>query len=168
MTFAVSCGYYFGAIINYKTKKKNKSKRMKLSAEVIHKIAQELEAGMKVYLNRKTLEFEPVLDWDDISDTDFWEKEARKIERKWKDHIIITKMESREAFQVMENFIDEVDDPRLKEDLIKILNRRSPFANFKMEVESSSHRQQWFDFRTRCYEDYIREQLDEENIEYEK
>ena len=140
---------------------------MKLNAEVIHQIAQELEAGMKVYLNRKTLEYESVLDWDDIQDTDLWEKEVRKIEKKWKDYIIITKMESREAFQVMENFIDEVDDLRLKEDLIKILYRKSPFANFKMEVESSSHRQQWFDFRTRSYEDYIREQLDLENIEHE-
>jgi len=146
---------------------KKQPRQMKLSAEVIHMIAQELEAGMKVYLNRKTLAYEPVLDWDDIQDTDLWEKEVRKIEKKWKDYIIITKMESREAFQVMENFVDEVADPRLKEDLIKILNRKSPFANFKMEVESSSHRQQWFDFRTKSYEDYIREQLDLEDIEHE-
>lgn len=140
---------------------------MKLNADVIHKIAQELEAGMKVYLNKKTFEFEPILDWDEMNEPGFWEKEARKIEKKWKDYIIITKMESREAFQVMENFIDEVNDPRLKEDLIKILNRKSPFANFKMEVESSSHRQQWFDFRTKSYEDYIRDQLDLEDIEHE-
>ena len=140
---------------------------MKLSLEVINKIAQELEAGMKVYLNRRTLEFEPVLDWDDMTETDFWEKEARKIEKKWKDYIVITKMESHESFRVMENFVDEVDDIRLKEDLIKILNRKSPFSNFKMEVESSNHRQKWFDFRTKRYEDYVTDQLDLENIEHE-
>ncbi len=67
----------------------------------------------------------------------------------------------------MVDFVDQVDDKRLKEDLIKILNRKSPFANFKMEVESSNHRQKWFDFRTKSNEDYIREQLDLENIEYE-
>jgi len=30
--------------------------RMELSAELINEIAQELEAGMKVYLNKETLE----------------------------------------------------------------------------------------------------------------
>jgi hypothetical protein len=140
---------------------------MKLNSELIHKIAQELDAGMIVYLNTKTFEFEPVLDWNDLQDPGFWEKEARKIEKKWKDYIIISKMESYEAFRVMENFVDEVDDPRLKDDLIKILNRKSPFANFKMEVESSSYRQKWFDFKTKSYEEYIRQQLDLEDIENE-
>jgi hypothetical protein len=139
---------------------------MKLSSEVIHNIAQELEAGMKVYLNRKTLKYEALLDWDDLDEPDFWRNEVRKIEKKWKDYIIITKMESREAFQIMEDFVGEVEEARLKEDLIKILNRRSPFANFKMEVESSSHRQKWFDFRTKSYESYIIEQLDLENIKH--
>jgi hypothetical protein len=140
---------------------------MKVSSEIIYKIAQKLEAGMIVYLNTKTSEFESVLDWDDMNEPGFWEKETRKIEKKWKDYIIITRMESREAFRVMENFVDEVDNIKLKKDLIKILNQKSPFANFKMEVESSNHRQKWFDFRTKSYGDYIREQLDLENIEYE-
>jgi hypothetical protein len=51
-------------------------------------------------------------------------------------------MESWEAFQIMEDFIEE-----LTEDLITILNRKSPFANFKAEIESSSSQQKWFDFR---------------------
>jgi len=81
---------------------------MKVSSELINKIAQELEVGMKVYLNTKTLEYEPVLDWDDMESAGFWEKEARKIEKKWKEYIVITKMESFESFRVMEHFIDEV------------------------------------------------------------
>jgi hypothetical protein len=67
----------------------------------------------------------------------------------------------------MEAFTDEVKDHRLKEDLIKILNRRSPFANFKAEIESSAYRQVWFDFRTRWFEDYVREKLDEAEIDHE-
>ena len=140
---------------------------MKLSKEMINKMAQELETKMKVYLNKETLEYESVLDWDDMDDSGLWENEARKIEKKWKDYIVITKMETWESFKIMENFVDEVDDARLREDLIKILNRKSPFANFKMEVESSNYRQKWFDFRTKSYEDYIRDELDLKNIEHE-
>jgi hypothetical protein len=140
---------------------------MKLGSKEIKAIAQELEAGMKVYLKKETLEFKSVLDWDNMNDPEFWDEELDKIENEWTDYIVLTKMESYEAFQVMEAFIDEVDDPGLKNDLIKILSRKSPFANFKAEVESSSHRQKWFDFRTLKYEEYIKEQLDLENIEHE-
>jgi hypothetical protein len=140
---------------------------MKLGSIEIKMIAQELEAGMKVYLNKKTLEFKSISDWDNINDQDFWDEELNKIESEWTDYIVLTKMESHEAFHVMEAFIDEVEDFELKNDLIKTLNRKSPFANFKAEVESSSHRQKWFDFRTKRYEDYIRDQLDLENIEHE-
>ena len=56
---------------------------MKLSLETIKKMVQELEAGMKVYLNKRTLKYETVLDWDDmVDDTTFWRKETRKIEKK--------------------------------------------------------------------------------------
>ena len=140
---------------------------MKLNAKQINEIAQELEAGMKVFLNRETLEYKSVLDWDDIVDPEFWEEEIEKIENEWTDYIVINKMESRDAFRVMEDFVDEIDDQRLKEDLIKILSRKSPFANFKAEIESSEYREKWFTFRIKCYEDYVKEQLKDENIEFE-
>jgi hypothetical protein len=143
---------------------------MKLSSKDINEIAQELETGMKVYLNRETLEFRSVLDWDDMYNTDnseYWDEEVRKIEKEWKDYIVITKMETREAFRVMENFVSVVDDAKLQGDLIKILNRKSPFANFKDEIDSSDYRQKWFDFKAKSYEDYVREQLDYEDIEHE-
>lgn len=140
---------------------------MKITSKQINEIAQELEAGMKVYLNRKTLDFKTILDWDDLTDTDFWDEELEKIENEWSDYIVLEKMDSRDGFQVMEYFIDEVKDQRLREYLIKILNRKSPFANFKAEIESSDYRQEWFDFRTHSYENYVREQLDIENIKHE-
>jgi len=140
---------------------------MKLTAKQINEIAQELEAGMKVFLNRETLEYKSVLDWDDMVDPEIWEEEIEKIENEWTDYIVINKMESRDAFRVMEDFVDEIDDQRLKEDLIKILSRKSPFANFKAEIESSEYREKWFTFRIKCYEDYVKEQLKDENIEFE-
>lgn len=139
---------------------------MKIKAKQIRDISQELQLGMQVYINRKNLETKSILDWDDsLGDTEFWEEEHEKIENEWTDYFILTKMESWEAFRIMEDFIYEIDEDRLKEDLIKILNRKSPFANFKAEVETSSHRQKWFDFRDKQYEDYVIEQLKLENIE---
>ena len=140
---------------------------MKLTSKQITEIAQDLETGMKVYLNKETLEFETVLDWNDMTEPEPWDEIIEKIENEWTVVMIFEKLESREAFQIMEDFLDEIDDQKLKEDLIKILNRKSPFANFKFEIESSDYRQKWFDFRNMKHEEYVKRQLDYENIEYE-
>jgi hypothetical protein len=140
---------------------------MKLTSKQINEIARDLEAGFKVYLNKETLEFEAILDWDEMTDSEPWEEIMEKIEYEWTNFMVFEKIESREAFQIMEDFLDEIDDKNLREDLIKILNRKSPFANFKYEIESSACRQLWFDFRTMKHEEYVKKQLDLENIEYE-
>ncbi|MEA1887374.1 MAG: UPF0158 family protein [Bacteroidota bacterium] len=141
---------------------------MKLTAKQINEIAQELECGMAVYINKENLEIRTILDWDDMyGDTEIWEEELEKIEDEWSDYAVITKMESREAYRVMEDFVDEIDDERMQENLYKILSRKSPFANFKDEIETSDYREQWFDFRTRKYEEYVKEQLEVEGIEFE-
>jgi len=141
---------------------------MKLSKQQIASIAEELDIGMTVYINRATLEIKTVLAWDDLIESEFWDDEIEKIEEEWTDYIILEKMESRTAFLVMEEFCDEVQDERLREDLIKILSRRSPFANFKIEVESSDYRQKWFDFKAKKYEEYVMSELEFEDIEFEK
>jgi hypothetical protein len=140
---------------------------MKFTAKRINEIAQELESGMKIYINKETLEYQSVLDWDDMSNPEPWEEIMEKIENEWTEILILEKLRSRESFRIMEDFVYEIDDQKLKEDLIKILSRKSPFTNFKDEIDSSAYRQMWFDFRTKKYEEYVREQLDIENIEYE-
>lgn len=137
---------------------------MKVTSSKINEIAQELEAGMKVYLNRENLEIKSILDWEDISDDEFWEEELEEMVKEWSDFVVLTKMESWEAFKVMEEFVDTIEDETFCEGLIKILSRRSPFAYFKAEIESSPYRQNWFDFKLRKYEDYVREQLNNEDF----
>jgi hypothetical protein len=140
---------------------------MKVTSKQINEIAQYLETDMKVYLNKETLEFKSILDWDDKTDPEPGDEIISKIENEWRDVMIFEKFESRDAFQIMEDFVDEIDDLKLKEDLIKILNRKSAFANFKAEIESSAYRQKWFDFRTMKREEYVKRQLTNEGIEYE-
>ena len=142
---------------------------MKLTSKQIIEIAQDLEAGMKIFINRENLEIRTILDWDDMyGDNGIWQEELEKIQYEWAEYVVIAKMESSEAFEIMEAFVDEVQDKRLQEDLVKILNRRSPFANFKAEVESSLYRQEWFDFRLNKYIDYVKDQLESERIEFEE
>ncbi|MBL7113053.1 MAG: hypothetical protein ISS19_14035 [Bacteroidales bacterium] len=91
-----------------------------------------------------------------------------KIYNEWSDFAVVTKMESREAFKVMEDFTGEINDKHFREDLENILSRKSPFANFKAEIESSPYRQNWFDFCLNAYNEYVKVQLESEGFEFEK
>ena len=52
---------------------------MKISSEKIAEIAQELESGSKIYINRDTLEFKSIFDWEDsYGDTEIWKKNKKK------------------------------------------------------------------------------------------
>ena len=55
----------------------------------------------------------------------------------------------------------------MQENLINTLNRKSPFANFKFEIESSEYREKWFKFRSRKNEESLKEKMKLEDIEFE-
>ena len=142
---------------------------MKVTKEQLRRMAEEVECGMKVYVNRATLEFREVPDYGDFSDfEEEMEASEAQVEAEWEDYIVIEPMGSREGFAIMEEFLEEVTDRRLQESLINALNRKSPFANFKFIVEGSSHRQQWFDFRAKKYREYVKEELEMEGIGVEE
>ncbi|MFC0879016.1 UPF0158 family protein [Saccharicrinis sp. FJH2] len=76
-------------------------------------------------------------------------------------------MKPGEAFQIMKDFIEEIDNNSFKENLGEILVRKKPFANFKHIIENSEYREKWFNFKTLKHENYVREILENENIEFE-
>jgi Uncharacterised protein family (UPF0158) len=131
----------------------------------IDEIAQEIEAGMKAYINLKTHEIKTIFDWEDsFGDTEEWEEEQEAIEKEWTNFAVITKMESRESYRVMENFVKEIHDVDLQQKLVRVLERKRPFAHFKEVVESSAYRKNWFDFRFCAAKDYVKKQLESEGF----
>ena len=139
--------------------------------EVVKSMANSLLAGLLCFLNLDTLEVED-MPRELADDPEEYEMvTGEKLENaglkheSWQNCITITPMESNESFRIMENFVDEVNDASLQEQLVKALNRRRPFANFKYIVESSDYRQQWFDFRQKQTENYVWDII---NIAHEK
>ena len=97
---------------------------MKLSHSQIKDIVEELDCGMKCYINKETGEIKPILDSDDMyDDTGTWEAELEQIEKNWKDYVVIEKMPSREAFEVMESFAENISEKEIRDRLIYALNR---------------------------------------------
>ena len=138
---------------------------MKINPKIISEIAQQLEAGMKVYLNKDTHEIKSIFDWDEITDYELVEKEENEILQEWSNYVEFTKMESHEAFDVMEEFAVEIENINLREEVLKVLGRKCPFANFKAIVETSDYRDKWFEFRRKKYIEYIEKQLEAEEFD---
>lgn len=90
--------------------------------------------------------------------------EQAVIEKEWTNFAIITKMESRESYRIMESFVKEIHDVDLQQNLVRALERERPFSHFKELVESSAYRNNWFDFRYSSAKDYVKKQLESEGF----
>jgi hypothetical protein len=136
---------------------------IKISKELIKEIASELECGMICYYNKNTQEIKTVLDFNGsaLADMEFWEDIIQEVENNEKDYIQFVPMDSRESYEVMEDFIVTVDEENLRRELINALEKKKPFQNFKSIIDNSGvYRQKWFDFKTQQYIKYVEDQLD--------
>jgi len=142
---------------------------MKLSKEKIKDIAGSLECGMVCYVNKETKEVKSIVDVDDMyGDTEIWEEELDEIEKNRGLYKKIEKMSSRESFSIMEDFAEQVTDKKLQKRLIYALNRGKPFKNFKYEIEyDGEYRQAWFDFKSKRYQEWVKQELEYLNNEEE-
>lgn len=140
---------------------------MKYSNQQIKEIAERIDLGSVCYCNRKTGELKFIVDPDNpYSEEEFWREDLDEIEKNWEDYFTIKKMPARDAFQIMEDFIDQVSNQKIKNRLIYALNNRKPFRNFKYEVDyNETVRQQWFKFKDYRYQEWVKDYL--ENIDWE-
>ena len=136
---------------------------MKLTENQIEEIADNLDCGMRCFFNLRTGEIKTLLNFDSWigADEEPWEEEAKEIDENWDDYFEFTGFEAHESFQIMADFAERIDDPKLQDQLINALNRPKPFRNFKWQIDNSGeYRQQWFDYKKMRYVQWVKEQID--------
>ncbi len=127
------------------------------------KIADEVEAGFVVYLHKETKEIVSIIDFDRFFDADEsgWKDLIRKVKNDYKSYIKFTAMESRDAFIVMEDFIETVNDKKLQDSLWNALDKRGPFRNFQNVLDyHPNYKEDWFAFKKEKTIEYFKEQLE--------
>ena len=96
---------------------------------------------------------------------DVWSDAINEIDSNIGDYIQIEGMHSHDSFRVMENFIDTLDNERLKDKLIDALSRRKPFQNFKFAIDNSGqYRDKWFKFKENALTEWVESQLNERGL----
>ncbi|MGO1584625.1 UPF0158 family protein [Mesonia sp.] len=138
----------------------------KMNSKIIKEIAGSLDCGEDCYLNRKTGELICIPNFSNFGYDEYFEAvfedDTRKVAQHPKDFIKFEVLESFESFKIMESFVESITENQFRLDLERILQRKKPFQNFKHAVESSKHRQVWFDFKRKELEKIVGDQFERE------
>lgn len=136
-----------------------------ITAQQIKEIADELDTGMRCFWNRKTNELAFVPDEMSMPDfdTEPWQEEFDKIEEHAGDYVEIERPQSRDSFQFMEEFTESLpDNLKLKSTLLRALERKKPFREFKYEIDDSGeYREQWFAFKDSKLRQWVKDQIED-------
>jgi len=139
---------------------------IKLTEQQINEIADSLDSDVRCFYNKWTGEIKTIPNFDSWSgvDEEPWEEDLREIEENWGDYLEFDNMSSRDSFEVMADFAENIDNPILRNKLINALNRSKPFRNFKWQIDNSGeYRQIWFDFKQKRCVEWVKEQIEEFN-----
>lgn len=135
-----------------------------LTEQQINEIAEDLNCGLRCYVHRQTNELVSIPDTSQFAmlDTEGWEEEIEKLEKNSTDYLEIEPMCSRDAFEIMEDFTHSLEgNNALKGRLIRALERRKPFREFKFEIDNSGdEREQWFAFKKQRMIEWVKKQLE--------
>lgn len=134
-----------------------------MTDQQLNEIADQLDFGFLCFIHKKTKAL--VVIPDELShpdmDTESWEKDIKEINKHSKSYFEVEKMDSRESFKVMEDFVDTVDDGRIQDRLRESLQRPKPFQNFRFDIDRSGpHRQKWFEFKKNRNIEWVKEQIE--------
>ena len=133
--------------------------------ELVPKIADKIDAGFVCYLNPETLEMEeiPKHHFNDPEIFDFDSGEPLLPEEwefsKWESYFVINPPDYDEAYQIMYEFAENVNDEKFSTKLFQVLDQRKPFAKFKTFILNSAHRNDWFAFKKQWLEKYVGDQI---------
>jgi hypothetical protein len=128
----------------------------------IKEIAEQLDCGFNCYWNRNTNELVFIPDLDGISDDkELWEEELKKTKKNKKQWAIIEQPTSREGFQIMDNFVNDLSDANLNKKVLEnILQNKKPFAQFNRFIhESADLRENWFAHKSASFIELVKEQI---------
>ena len=101
-------------------------------------------------INLETLQVEFHLDKDSYDVTGVEEMDEEILEDSQK-YLLVETIGSREAFTVMEEFVQTVKDKQMQQRLTNAINGKKPFAHFNHLVHTTDVRERWFEFKGKAY-----------------
>jgi hypothetical protein len=130
----------------------------------INEIAQQFDCGFDCFWNirNNSLLFIPDENANSGVEMEFWEEELEALENDFDSYVKIPKPESFDNFKIMEAFVNSnIPDENFKKELEITLRESKPFKNFKHLIDNSKVREEWFEFKNKSLENWVRNQIEE-------
>lgn len=123
---------------------------MELTAETLDSIAQDLECGFIVYVNKKTGAILSVPDTEDPDvEAEAWQEELTEIKKSKRSMVVITRPDFVEDILCMKDFVDSLPDDHFRNELWVQCYQARSFKGFRSVIAHSPHRQAWFEWKRR-------------------
>lgn len=124
---------------------------------VLQEVADLLDMGFVVFVHKRTFEVlsYPHPDrWGELEAIDEYEAIRSRIEEAAGDFIEIALPSAKDAFRMMQDFANQVQDERLRTRLLEALRSPKPFRYFRHMVESSDEAEAWTAYRLARIKEY--------------
>lgn len=131
--------------------------------KIIKEIAEWLDTHHVVFLHQETQE---ILTYP-VAENGFTDEEFDYIEQEVMEvvnadpgqYIRFDPLDSRESFQMMEDFIETIKNERIRARLIDAISIKKPFRNFRNAVEDEGILDDWYAYKDAYLQMYVRDRV---------
>ena len=137
---------------------------MKVKLRDIVEAMEMANESARSFLDLQTGEIETLFD-DPLDD-----EEQEEISERLDEHGFVRLPEQYDIheYHIMEEFVEQLQNPMIQERLADAINGRGAFQRFKCGIRQYKAEQDWYDFRDAAFLEIAREWCEENNLEYEK
>lgn len=120
-----------------------------------------MSSEMQSYLNIKTGEIVTISDYLGS------EEDADNIEENPDDFALLPTQYDINEYSIMEDFIDEIDNEEIKDELYESIRGKGAFRRFKDTIYNLNIKNSWYDFKALALKKIAIEWCEENDISYE-
>ena len=138
--------------------------KIQINTDVLICAFEDHNYEMHQYLDTKSGEIVFVTEFEMPEEDELKESMEEEPER----YVYIEPIDSSASFRVMEDFVEQLEDGEMKEELSEALRRRRPFRQFKDTMyRYPDIKEEWFRYHDQRMKDVARRWLEEHNIDAE-
>lgn len=131
--------------------------------DIIKEIAELVDRDEVVFLHKETREIlsYPIADGPSDEEFDYIEQEVMEVINIASDsYIRFDPPDSDESYQIMEVFVETLEDAHLKARLTDALASRKPFRNFRNALQIEGIEDDWYNYKDAYFQVYVSDKLE--------
>jgi hypothetical protein len=129
----------------------------RLHQAAIKEIAREVAKGNTCYIDKYTKKITTIdTSTEDVKVIEAQDQAIIEIEKKIENYLKIEKLSTEDQLEVMEYFLEEIQDKSVRKEMSNALKRKNPVRNFNQIIDSNMELiQQWRIFKFEEYQRWV-------------